>query len=153
MERAAEYTERRKELNEVVLSQADLSMKRFFALDHDVYGEGALPKKVKELMGLVASTVLRCNDCINYHLIKAVECGATDEEVVEALGIALVVGGVGIMNTMYTSIVERTKDIGIMKAIGARDIQILSKLDLVITTIIQIVLNCHQILLMIHSKL
>ncbi len=93
MERAAEYTERRKELNEVVLSQADLSMKRFFALDHDVYGEGALPKKVKELMGLVASTVLRCNDCINYHLIKAVECGATDEEVVEALGIALVVGG------------------------------------------------------------
>lgn len=93
MESAAEYAKRRKVLNELVLSQADLPMKRFFALDHDVYDEGALPKKAKELMGLVASTVLRCNDCICYHLIEAVECGATNEEVIEALGIALVVGG------------------------------------------------------------
>ncbi|MFC2079715.1 carboxymuconolactone decarboxylase family protein, partial [Candidatus Bipolaricaulota bacterium] len=73
--------------------QADLSMKRFLALDHDVYGEGALPKKAKELMGLVASTVLRCNDCISHHLVEAVKCGATNAEIVEALGIALVVGG------------------------------------------------------------
>ena len=93
MESAAEYAKRRKALNELVLSQADLPMKRFFALDHDVYVEGALPKKAKELMGLVASTVLRCNDCISHHLIEAVECGATNEEVIEALGIALVVGG------------------------------------------------------------
>lgn len=93
MENAAEFTNRRKTLNELVLSQAHLPMKRFFALDHDVYGEGALPKKAKELMGLVASTVLRCNDCINLHLIEAVESGATNEEVIEALGIALVVGG------------------------------------------------------------
>ncbi len=93
MESAAEYANRRKALDELVLSLADLPMKRFFALDRDVYGEGALPKKAKELMGLVASTVLRCNDCISYHLIEAVECGATNEEVVETLGVALVVGG------------------------------------------------------------
>jgi len=93
MESAAEYAERKKAMNEVVLSQADLSMKRFFALDQDVYSEGALPKKAKELMGLVASTVLRCDDCISHHLVEAVECGATNDEIVEALGIALVVGG------------------------------------------------------------
>lgn len=93
MESAAEYTKRTKALNELVLLQADLPTKRFFALDHDVYGEGALPKKAKELMGLVASTVLRCNDCISFHLIQAIECGATNEEIIEALGIALVVGG------------------------------------------------------------
>ena len=93
METVAEYANRRKALNELVLSRADLPMKRFFALDHDVYAEGALPKKTKELMGLVASTVLRCNDCISLHLIEAVECGATNEEVIETLGIALLVGG------------------------------------------------------------
>lgn len=93
MESAAEYAKRREALNELLLSQADLSMKRFLALDEDVYSEGALPKKAKELMGLVASTVLRCDDCINYHLVEAVECGATSEEIIEALGIALVVGG------------------------------------------------------------
>jgi AhpD family alkylhydroperoxidase len=93
MENAADYSERRATLNEQVLSQADLSMKRFFALDHDMYRAGALPKKTKELMGLVASTVLRCNDCISYHLVESVEQGATDKEITEALGIALVVGG------------------------------------------------------------
>ena len=93
MENAADYAKRRATLNDHVLGKADLSMKRFFALDHDMYGDGALPKKTKELMGLVASTVLRCNDCISYHLIESVEQGATDEEITEALGIALVVGG------------------------------------------------------------
>ncbi len=75
MENVAEYSERREALNELVLSEADLSMRRFFALDHDVYREGALPKKAKELMGLVASTVLRCNDCISHHLIQSIEHG------------------------------------------------------------------------------
>jgi ribonuclease HI len=93
MERAAEYEKRRETLNELVLSKADLPMKRFFALDHDFYSEGALPKKAKELMGLVASTVLRCNDCISYHLIEAVKRGATVDEIIEALGIALMAGG------------------------------------------------------------
>ena len=93
MENAAEYTKRRERLNELVLTQADLPIKRFFALDHDMYGDGALPVKMKELMGMVASTVLRCNDCISYHLIESIKQGATREEIVDALGIALVVGG------------------------------------------------------------
>ena len=93
MENASDYAERRATLNDKVLSQADLSMKRFFALDHDMYSAGALSKKTKELMGLVASTVLRCNDCISYHLVESVEQGATNKEITEALGIALVVGG------------------------------------------------------------
>ena len=93
METAAEYAKRRETLNDQVLFQADLPTKRFFALDHDVYSEGALPKKTKELMGLVASTVLRCDDCISYHLSESVEQGASDQEIAEALSIALVVGG------------------------------------------------------------
>ena len=93
MENATDYTKRRIAQNDQVLSKADLSMKRFFALDHDMYREGAIPKKMKELMGLVASAVLRCNDCISYHMVESVEQGATDKEIIEALGIALVVGG------------------------------------------------------------
>jgi len=93
METAAEYAKRRATLNDQVLSQADLPTKRFFALDHDMYSEGSLSKKTKELMGLVASTVLRCNDCISYHLAESVEHGASNQEISEALGIALVVGG------------------------------------------------------------
>jgi ribonuclease HI len=93
MENVADYTKRRAILNDQVLAKVDLPMKRFFALDHDMYSEGVLSKKTKELMGLVASTVLRCNDCISYHLIESVEQGATDKEITEALGIALVVGG------------------------------------------------------------
>jgi len=93
MERAAEYEQRRAELQERMLAHADLPMKRFLALDHDVYGDGALRGVDKELMGLVASTVLRCNDCISYHLIEATRRGATASQILEALDIALVVGG------------------------------------------------------------
>lgn len=93
METATEYANRRRALNELVLSRSDLSIKRFFALDHDVYETGTLPKKTKELMGLVASTVLRCNDCISHHLIEAVQCGASNQEIIEALEIAVVIGG------------------------------------------------------------
>jgi ribonuclease HI len=93
METAAEYAKRRETLNDQVLSQADLPTKRFFALDHDMYSAGTLSKKTKQLMGLVASAVLRCNDCISYHLVESVEQGASNQEITEALGIALVVGG------------------------------------------------------------
>ncbi len=93
MEGASDYEIRREAGNELVLSRADLSIRRFFALDHDVYEAGTLSRKHKELMGLVASAVLRCNDCISHHLITAVERGASDEEIIESLGIALVVGG------------------------------------------------------------
>jgi AhpD family alkylhydroperoxidase len=93
MERASDYEKRREAENELLLSRSDLSIRRFFALDHDVYETGALPRKQKELMGLVASAVLRCDDCINYHLTAAADNGASDEEILESLGIALVVGG------------------------------------------------------------
>jgi len=81
-------------LNEIVLKRADLVTKRLFALDAQAYEEdGALPRKVKELLGLVASLVLRCDDCITYHVVGAWEAGATGEELMEAMSVALVVGG------------------------------------------------------------
>jgi ribonuclease HI len=84
---------RRERQNEAVLRQANLTIKRFLALDGDAYGEGAIPKKYKELLGLAASAVLRCGDCITYHVVRAREEGATREEIAEALSVALVVGG------------------------------------------------------------
>ena len=90
IERARRY---RAEMNERILAQAELGTKRFFALDHDAYRPGAIPAKEKELMGLVGSAVLRCNDCIFYHLDRCVEEGATGREIREALHIALVIGG------------------------------------------------------------
>jgi len=93
MTKAQAFFERRDRLNEAVLAGADRTTKRFFALDHDAYAEGALPARTKELLGLVASAVLRCDDCVTYHLVCAREEGAKKEEVVEALSIALVVGG------------------------------------------------------------
>ena len=67
--------------------------KRFFGLDKNVYSDGALSARTKELMGLVASMVLRCNDCIDYHLIQCLESGYKPEELYDALNVALVVGG------------------------------------------------------------
>jgi AhpD family alkylhydroperoxidase len=67
--------------------------KRFFHLDSQVYKEGALPTKTKQLLGLVASLVLRCEECIDYHLISCYENGITDKELAEALTIGLIIGG------------------------------------------------------------
>lgn len=83
----------REKLDDIVMKYADLPFKRFYALDSQVYEEGNLPKKTKELIGLVASMVLRCDDCITYHLIQCRKCGVTDGELTEALSIALIVGG------------------------------------------------------------
>ncbi len=80
-------------MNERILGAGHLGIKRFFNLDSKAYEDGALPGRTKELLGLVASTVLRCNDCIDYHLIQCVELGFTDQELYEALNVALVVGG------------------------------------------------------------
>lgn len=93
MGRREDFERERERLNELLLREANLPIKRFFALDSDVYAEGALPRKTKELLGLVASLVLRCDDCVSYHLIQATETGVTKEEVVEALAVGLVVGG------------------------------------------------------------
>ncbi len=88
-----EFERRREQLNALVFKEANLPIKRLFALDSDVYADGALPRKTKELLGLVASLVLRCDDCVYYHLIQAKENGVRKEEAVEALAVALVVGG------------------------------------------------------------
>lgn len=87
------FREDRERLNEKVLAAGNLTVKRFFALDTQAYAPGALDGKTKELLGLASSAVLRCDDCILYHIIRCVEEDATDDEIVEALSIALVVGG------------------------------------------------------------
>ena len=88
-----EFQEERERLNEIVMGHAGLSMKRFYGLDGQVYREGALPASTKELLGLVASFVLRCDDCVKYHLVRCHEEAVTSEELEEALGVGLVVGG------------------------------------------------------------
>ncbi len=93
MARKEQFEHERERLNHLVLGEANLTIKRFWALDSDVYADGALPRRTKELLGLVASLVLRCDDCVAYHLIQAKACGVTKEEVVEALAVGLVVGG------------------------------------------------------------
>lgn len=88
-----EWQAEREILNEKVLSLAGLEIKRFFSLDGQTYRDGALPAKTKELLGLVASLVLRCDDCILYHTIRCKEEGVTSEEFQEAAAVGLVVGG------------------------------------------------------------
>jgi AhpD family alkylhydroperoxidase len=83
----------REHMNERILSANNLQIKRFFSLDSRAYEAGALPVKVKELLGLVASMVLRCDDCVTYHVVRCVEEGVTDPEFFEAFNVALVVGG------------------------------------------------------------
>jgi len=87
------FQEEREKLNDLVMKYAGLGTKRFYNLDHQAYQEGALPVKIKELLGLVASFVLRCDDCIMYHVIRCREEGVTDAEFEEALSIGLLVGG------------------------------------------------------------
>ncbi len=83
----------RERMNDRILDIDHLGIKRFFNLDTAAYKDAALDGKTKELLGLVASAVLRCNDCIDYHLIQCVDAGWTDAELYEALNVALVVGG------------------------------------------------------------
>lgn len=91
--RLDEFQKFRADLNEEILNCGHLGMKRYFALDHQTYESGPLDSKTKELLGLVASTVLRCDDCITYHLVRAGEVGWTRNQVIDALNVALVVGG------------------------------------------------------------
>ena len=84
----------RERMNHRILEESGhLGIKRFFNLDSAAYRDGALDGRTKELLGLVASEVLRCNDCIDYHLIQCVEAGWSDEEIQDALNVGLVVGG------------------------------------------------------------
>ena len=84
----------RARMNARILDEGDhLGIKRFFNLDTAAYRDGALDGRTKELLGLVASAVLRCNDCIDYHLEQCAEAGFSDDELMDALNVALVVGG------------------------------------------------------------
>lgn len=88
-----EFNDYRAKMNDKILADNNKIIKRIFNLDTNAYQEGALDIKTKELLGLVASAVLRCDDCIKYHLENSYKEGLTKEEVVEALSIATLVGG------------------------------------------------------------
>jgi len=88
-----EFTKFRQDMNRKILDQGTIEIKRFFGIDEGAYKSGALDAKTKELMGLVASMVLRCDDCVTYHIIQALEKGATQAEFFESFSIALIVGG------------------------------------------------------------
>jgi len=92
-ERAREFREQRELLNRIVLDNSGLTIKRFFNLDTQAYADGSLSTKTKELLGLVSSLVLRCDDCIMYHLLRCFEEGVNDQEFEETMSIGLVVGG------------------------------------------------------------
>lgn len=91
--RLDEFKMYREKMNQRILEIDQPGIKRFFNLDTMAYKDGALSAKDKEMLGLVASMVLRCNDCIDYHIIQCVRAGWKDEEINEAFNVALVVGG------------------------------------------------------------
>ncbi len=93
MSKVEEFNTYREKMNEKILSQDNKVLKRFFNLDTNAYQDGALSGKTKELMGLVASMVLRCDDCISYHLGSCYELGVSKEELFEVFAIANLVGG------------------------------------------------------------
>jgi len=88
-----EFNEYRAKMNDRIMQSDNLVLKRLFNLDSNTYADGALPVKTKEMLGLVASMVLRCDDCIKYHLQKCHEEGVTSEEVFEVFAVANIVGG------------------------------------------------------------
>ncbi len=92
-DRVAEFTAFRKRMNERILAEPNQVVRRFFALDTQTYQPGALDLKTKELLGLVASLVLRCDDCISYHVAQCKDAGVNRDELCEAFSVGLVVGG------------------------------------------------------------
>ncbi|CAM3252850.1 carboxymuconolactone decarboxylase family protein [Rhodothermus bifroesti] len=92
-DRIAAFEAYRERMHRRIFEKNHLGIKRFFHLDETAYHDGALDRRTKELLGLVASMVLRCNECIDYHLINCVRLGISDEELDDAMNIALVVGG------------------------------------------------------------
>ena len=92
-DRIREFTEFRQRMNERILGEPNQVVRRFFALDTQTYQAGALDVKTKELLGLVASLVLRCDDCISYHVAQCKEAGASRAELFETFSVGLVVGG------------------------------------------------------------
>jgi AhpD family alkylhydroperoxidase len=93
MSHVHDFNEYRNRMNDRILSTDNLVIKRFFNLDTNTYAEGALPVKTKEMLGLVASMVLRCDDCVRYHLQECHRAGVTRAEMEEIFSVGLVVGG------------------------------------------------------------
>ena len=91
--RVAEFSDFRKRMNERILAEPNQVVRRFFALDTQTYQAGALDVKTKELLGLVASMVLRCDDCISYHVAQCRQAGVSRDEMFETFSVGLVVGG------------------------------------------------------------
>ncbi len=91
--KVTEFNKYRAEMNDRILNSGFSDFKKFFALDNKAYIDGALDSKTKEMMGLVASMVLRCNDCILYHIDRSIAEGAKRKELYETFNIALIVGG------------------------------------------------------------
>jgi AhpD family alkylhydroperoxidase len=92
-DRVQQFTEFRQRMNQRILEHDNQVVRRYFALDTQTYKDGALPLKTKELLGLVASLVLRCDDCVSYHVAQCLEAGVTRDEFFEAFSVGLVVGG------------------------------------------------------------
>ena len=90
---ARRFLDARTRLNANVEKADNMLLKRFYNIDHNAYLEGVVPAKYKELMGLTASACLRCDECINYHIIQSLRLGAVRGEVEEALNVALIIGG------------------------------------------------------------
>lgn len=88
-----EFNDYREKMNEVILGKNNLVLKRLWNLDTNTYEDGALDKRTKEMLGLVASMVLRCDDCIKYHLGKCHELGISTEQIYEIFAVANIVGG------------------------------------------------------------
>ena len=88
-----EFNDYRERMNKKLLDDDNLLIKRIYSLDSQAYTDGALPSKTKELLGLVSSLVLRCNDCVKYHIGKSKELGVTKAEFMETLSIGILVGG------------------------------------------------------------
>jgi AhpD family alkylhydroperoxidase len=93
MSKVEEFNAYREKMNEKILGSENLVLKRLFNLDSNTYTDGALSSQVKEMLGLVASMVLRCDDCIKYHLGKCHEAGITTEQMFEIFAVANIVGG------------------------------------------------------------
>lgn len=94
MSRVAEFTRFRKRMNERILEHDNKVVKRFFALDKNLYGEPSkLDERTKEMLGLVASLVLRCDDCVSYHIAQCKSIGISHDEIFEVMSVGLVVGG------------------------------------------------------------
>jgi AhpD family alkylhydroperoxidase len=93
MSQVTEFNAYREKMNERILATKNKTIQKIYNVDHTTYQDGALPARTKELLGLVASMVLRCDDCIRYHIQECYRLGVTSEELYEVFGIANLVGG------------------------------------------------------------